>query len=423
MPKKSEIDGTEIVSVIPSTTDPTLVKFFGGTQLDAFGRLRVSDPLTIFDSKQTLDNAPLFWDDSEVSGATTTSTHSTATASSTMGVAATTAGKRVRQTFMRFNYQPGKSQNIYMTGVMDLSGGGTGITRGIGMFDDNNGLFFQDDEGTMKVVVRSKTSGSAVDTKVTQASWDDPLDGTGASGITIDWTKTQVFAIDFEWLGVGSVRFCLVIDGAVVNVHTVKNANNLALVYMSTPCLPLRYEIDNDGTGAASTMMQICATVISEGGISRLGALRYKSTGGTHIDCNTADTAYALVAIRLKAAALEATVLLEGVSVLAETNDDFEWFLALNPTVASAVTFGDETNSTVQSAVGESANPSLSTITGGTMIQGGFADASSGITFPLANALRLGSTISGTPDEIYLCARPLSANANIQGSLTWREVS
>jgi len=340
-----------------------------------------------------------------------------------MGVAATTAGKRVRQTFMRFNYQPGKSQNIYMTGVMDLSGGGTGITRGIGMFDDNNGLFFQDDEGTMKVVVRSKTSGSAVDTKVTQASWDDPLDGTGASGITIDWTKTQVFAIDFEWLGVGSVRFCLVIDGAVVNVHTVKNANNLALVYMSTPCLPLRYEIDNDGTGAASTMMQICATVISEGGISRLGALRYKSTGGTHIDCNTADTAYALVAIRLKAAALEATVLLEGVSVLAETNDDFEWFLALNPTVASAVTFGDETNSTVQSAVGESANPSLSTITGGTMIQGGFADASSGITFPLANALRLGSTISGTPDEIYLCARPLSANANIQGSLTWREVS
>ena len=40
----------------------------------------------------------------------------------------------------------------------------------------------------------------------------------------------------------------------------------------------------------------------------------------------------------------------------------------------------------------------------------------------LKNSLLLGAKIDGTPDEIVLCVRPLSANADIQGSLTWREL-
>lgn len=87
----------------------SLVRYSDSQSLDAFGRIRTSSPYTLFDSKQLFDNQPLFWDDSEVSGGSTTSSHSTATASTTIGVGATTAGKRVRQTFMSFNYQPGKS--------------------------------------------------------------------------------------------------------------------------------------------------------------------------------------------------------------------------------------------------------------------------------------------------------------------------
>ena len=81
-----------------------------GPASDAFGRLRTSEPYTIFDSKQIFDNQPLFWDDQEESGSGTTSVHDADAARTRIGVANTTAGKRTRQTFMRFNYQPGKSQ-------------------------------------------------------------------------------------------------------------------------------------------------------------------------------------------------------------------------------------------------------------------------------------------------------------------------
>jgi len=128
---------------------------------DAFGRLRVSEPFTVFDGKQINDNLPLFWDDQEVSGSGTSSTYSMANARSRLAVSASTAGKRVRQTFMRFNYQPGKSQLVFMTGGLGAANGG--ITEDIGIGDDDNGLFFRHEDGTFKVTTKTSTSGSAVD--------------------------------------------------------------------------------------------------------------------------------------------------------------------------------------------------------------------------------------------------------------------
>ena len=151
---------------------------------DAFGRLRVANPETLFDSKQIFDNQPLFWDDDEVSGGSTTSTHSANTASTTLGVALNTAGNRVRQTYQSFNYQPGKSQLVLMTGVLDESGGGTGITRLMGYGNDNNGIFLVDKEGTINVRRRTYVTGSAVDNDAAQTSWNiDTMDGNGAFGI------------------------------------------------------------------------------------------------------------------------------------------------------------------------------------------------------------------------------------------------
>ena len=115
-----------------------------------------------------------------------------------------TAGKFTRQTFMRFNYQPGKSQLINMTFILDKSGGGTGVQRRVGIFDDDNGIFLEDDEGTIKAVIRSNATGTPVNTKVSQTSWNiDAMDGSGRSGITIDWTKSQILTIDYEWLEAG----------------------------------------------------------------------------------------------------------------------------------------------------------------------------------------------------------------------------
>jgi len=386
--------------------------------IDAFGRIRSVNPFTLFDSKQIFDNAPLFWDDQEVSGSGTSSSHSVATASSTLSVSATTAGRRVRQTFMRFNYQPAKSQLVFMTGTLTTAVQ-SGIKRCMGIYDDDNGIFFCDDGGTIKAVIRSSTSGSPVDTEVAQTNWNlDKLDGTGGSGVTLDPTKSQIMVLDFEWLGVGRVRIGFVVDGLIIYAHEFLNANNLAGVYMSTPNLPLRYEIVNDGTGGASSLECICSSVVSEGGQEKNGILRHTDSGSLSTLSN--GTEYAVLGIRLKSTHVGATISLAALSLLAaSTNDKAHWELRLNPTVTGTFTYSDVTNSAVQIASGAGNNP---TVSGGVEIDGGYFTTSLPATNTIPNAIRLGSAIDGTVDEIVLVAKPITNNITVEGSLTWREL-
>jgi hypothetical protein len=385
--------------------------------IDAFGRWRVSEPQTIFDSKQLYDAQPLFWDDQQVSGTGTTSTHNPNTASTVMSVSGTTAGRRVRQTFMRFNYQPGKSQLILCTGTLSATGGGTGIVRAMGLYDDKNGIFIRDNQGTVEAVIRTYTSGTAVDNAVSQANWNlDKMDGTGASGVTLDPTKSQIVAIDFEWLGVGRVRIGFVVDGAFIYVHEFLHANRTAGVYMSTPNLPLRYEISNNGTGVASSLEHICSSVMSEGGIENLGILRHQDTG--LISSLSSNTAYAVMGGRLKSTHIGVSINVENISIIGSANDQAHWELRFGGTVAGTFTYNNLANSAVQTAIGTNAN----TITGGTEIDGGYFSTTQGISFTVPNAARLGSTIAGVSQEWQLVIIPITNNMSVRASVTWREL-
>jgi hypothetical protein len=401
------------------------IRYADGPNMDAFSRLRVSNPLTLFDSKQIFDNQPLFWDEKLESGADIASSHSTAEAQTTITSTVSTAGKFTRQTFMRFNYQPGKSQLITMTGVLNKSGGGTGVQRRIGIFDDDNGFFFEDDEGTIKVVLRSKITGSVVDSKVSQANWNlDTMDGTGTSGINMDFTKAHIWLIDFEWLGVGRARLGMFHGGLVIYVHQFQNDNTVTSAYMSTPNLPLRYQMITTSSSPASSMSAICATVIAEGGVEDLGVMRCASTSGTHIDGATENTLYAIVGIRLKSTHLGAEIKLVSTSIAEHAgNKKVEWQIIFNGTVAGTPSWGNVTNSAIQSFLGESDT----IVTSGFPIGGGyFSSANKGgaeLTV-LFNALRLGAKIDGTVDEIVLAARPVggSTNIDLEGTLIWREM-
>ena len=389
---------------------------------DAFGRLRISNPTTLFDSKQIYDNQPLLWDDQEVSGSGTSSSYSLNEARTRISVGASTAGKRIRQTFMRFNYQPGKSQLIVMTGVMGA--GLSGITQEIGYFDDDNGMFFRCEDGVLKVVCRTKTSGTAVDVEVIQSDWNiNKMDGTGDPGFNLDLSKTQIFFFDIEWLGVGRVRAGFFLDGEPYYCHEFLNANVLDKVYMSTPNLPLRYSIENDGTGIAANLDHICATVISEGGSQDTGVLRSYNMGNPTINANTVGTKYALIGIRLKSATIGASVKLNLTSILPTTSDHFIWEIIFDPTVAGTFTYSDQTNSVVQIAEGDTTgNPSTNTVTGGTVFQSGYGVDTVPVNEALDNAIRLGAAIDGTRNEIVLAVIPLTINLDIHGSLSWREI-
>lgn len=384
------------------------VDFIGGEGgSDAFGRQRVSNPETIFSSKQVFDNQPLYWDDAEESGSGTSSVHSVYTASSVLSVSANTSGKRTRQTKMRFNYQSSKSQLILISGVIKKSGGGSGITSRIGYFDDNNGLFFENVANTIKVVRRTSVSGSPVDNAITQSNWNlDKMDGTGRSGKNLDFTKAQIFVIDFEWLGVGRVRFGFNVDGVTYYCHQVLNANNLSTVYMSTPNLPLRYQIINNGSGPASSLECICSSVISEGGTNDIATNLSIDTGTTAITL-TKNQENALIGIKLNSGYSGVNLALISLNILLDSAANYRWTLRLNPTVAGTFTYS-ATDTYLQRAIGDGLT---NTVSGGTKLVSNYSSNISETTRDeLRNLLKLGSKIDGTMDTLVLSVYPVGAN-------------
>jgi hypothetical protein len=420
-PNLPHVSSNYIYDTLLEKWRPILDSDFGGGVggKDAFGRLRISNPEMIFNSKQIFDNQPLYWDDIQESGSGTSSVHSVNTASSTLSVSATTAGKRTRQTFMRFNYQPSKSQLIFITGILKASGGGTGITTRMGYFDDNNGLFLECNAGIINLVRRTKTSGSAQDDTIPQSSWNlDKMDGTGSSRISLDFTKTQIFMMDFEWLGVGRVRFGFNVEGTTYYVHELSAANSLTTVYMSTPNLPLRYQIINDGTGIVSSINCICSAVISEGGREEVATNSYISTGGTSVQA-TKNVTNAVLATRLKTGFLGTTIDILDLSLLTTSNDNYEWQLYLNPSGINGLTFTGVTNSALEYSV--AANGTR--ISGGFSIAGGYAQAKTSIQADsLKSLMKLGCSITGKRDILVLSCLPLgSSDSVVYGAINYRE--
>ena len=238
---------------------------------DAFGRLRTSEPYTLGDYKHQYSIDPDFLDIEVGVGATIIFDRNQAGAVLNSGIS--TNGLCIHQTKRYHHYMPGKSQLIYSSFTFGEEQ--QNVFKRTGYFDDRDGIFFeQEPDGTLNFVIRSFTSGAAVDRKVPQSEWNkDRLDGNGPSGFTLDVTKSQLFFTDFEWLGVGRVRCGFSIDGKNIICHEFYNSNNLDTVYMSNPNLPVRCESRNVGTqvGAGGSFPQICSTVMSEGGYSEVG--------------------------------------------------------------------------------------------------------------------------------------------------------
>lgn len=411
-----------------------LVEALNGPSVDAFGRFRVSSPTTIFESKLLGgDDAPLLWDEALESGGGITATTPTA-AKPYIDLVSTnvTAGKFTRQTFRRFHYQPGKSHLILMTGVLELASGvTTGCERRIGYFDDDNGAFFESDAGIIGVTLRTNDSGTPVDETFTQANWNlDNLDGdddaANPSGITVDWTKAQIFVIDFQWLSIGRVRFGIEIAGQIVYVHQDLHANVIAIPWASTPNLPLRYQIITTTSSGVCSLRVICATVVVEGGTDNVGLVHHVGTAGAEVISAAENTLYALVGLRLKSTHLGATITILQTLIQIQTASEFiEWLLLFNPTVAGTFIYSNQANSAVQRALGAAAN----TVTGGTHMGGGYAETgnnaagggSGGAT--LFSEQALGAAIDGTVDEIVLAFRPIGGVSvvSVEGALIWRE--
>jgi hypothetical protein len=296
-------------NVTQGTIPWQVTNYFNAVSVDAFARQRVSTPFTLGDYKHLYGIDPNFIENTS-NGGTVAFQANKACARLTTSSASNSSV--IHQTKFYHHYMPGKSQIImssftYYTATAN-------VRKRVGYFDDNNGIFFeQAGDGTLAIVLRSYTSGVAVDRKFSQfggvygagdTGWNVDACAGGASnslnpsGFNLDVTKTQLLIIDFQWLGVGRIRVGFAHNGDFVLAHTFNGSNELDVVYMSTPNLPQRCEIVNTGTTTGAYFDQICGTVMSEGGYVEAG--QDWAVSNPTLRTLTSGSTLPIMAIRLK---------------------------------------------------------------------------------------------------------------------------
>ena len=398
------------------------ISYANSVNIDAFGRLRVSNPFTLFDSSHRFTDNGLWSTSTATSG---TSVFNVDQGLVDLNVTAASGSEVIRETTKIFSYQPGKSLLVLNTFVM--SAAKTGLRQRVGYYGAANGYYLEQNDSTVSFVERTSVSGSLVNTPVAQASWNvDPMNGTGPSGITLDLTKAQILFMDLEWLGVGTVRIGFVIDGNFYVCHKFQHANIISSTYITTASLPLRYEITNTGaTSGASTLKQICSTVLSEGGYELTGL---QQAVGIPINSprtlGTAGTFYPVISLRLKTTRLDGIAILSALSAMPITTGNYNWQLIATGTTTGGTWVSAGTNSSVEY------NITGTTFAGGRILASGFFNAtnqgSSQIDL-LKEALfkfqleRNGLT--ATPFELTLVIASDSASDTVVASLDWEEVS
>ncbi len=395
----------------------------GGTSVDAFGRLRVSQPFTLFDSSHRYRDNQL-WTTSNT--ANTTFAFSSNEGLVNLNVDTTANSEIIRETTKVFSYQPGKSLLIFTTVV--FAPAQTNLRQRVGYYGANNGMYLEQTDSTINFVERSHVTGDMIENRVAQDDWNvDTMDGTGPSGKILDLSKAQILWMDIEWLGLGTVRMGFVIDGEFVLCHRFNHANEVTTTYITTASLPLRYEIKNTGaTANNSTMKQICSTVISEGGYELNGLQQAVSNAvGTPTDLTSAETYYNLVSIRLKSAYLDAIVIMSALSLLGITNNAiYNWQVRATATTTGGSWVSAGTNSAVEYKL------AAGTVSDGRILASGFTTSTTQSSVPidiLKEALfkfqleRDGLT--GTPYELTLCCATNTSGADIYASMDWEEIS
>lgn len=394
-----------------------------GMAVDAFGRARMSQPFTLFDSYNRFDPSEKYHVANTATGSYTFSANA---ATFSLTVDTTSGAETKRETKRVFAYQPGKSLQVMNTFIMNPPK--TGLRQRIGYFSSENGIFLEQNDATITFVKRSFSTGSIVETKINQSDWNfDKLDGTGPSGYTLDLTKAQILFIDIEWLGLGTVRCGFVINGQLIHCHSFHHANVVDAPYMTTACLPIRAEITNTAeTANSSTLKMVCATVISEGGYELRGKQRtagQEPLAASNYNLATAGTYYPVVSIRLKSDKLDGIVLPKEVALVGTTQSDFRYKVVDGATITGGTWVSAGTGSDVEY------NITGTSMSGGIDLWSSFLISTGGQS-PIAQ-LDSGTfkyqlernSFTSTPSTFTLAVAAKSNSDKVIGSISWEEVT
>lgn len=373
--------------------------------IDAFGRERVSEPFTVFDSTLRYTKRTDQWFENTSGGGSTNYLVN----ESSLELKTTTASgdTALRRTKRDLPYQPGKSLLVMESfcGNLPIAN----LIQEVGYFDDENGVMVRASGTTIQFVIRSYANGSVSEDVVNQSSWNiDTFSG-------LQFNKTNIFVTDLEWLGVGRVRCGFVIDGEIKWCHEFNHANYGTTVYMTSATLPLSYRIHNAGTiASAATLKQICCSVMSEGGYEPTGPIYTGGAGIAGVKSVTSETLFA--AIRMASGRTDNLVMPAQIDAAVDGNSIAKWRLYLNPTLTGNWNLAENGRGNVEVMAS-------GTFSGGTIVSTGFLSGRSNTAFSPEGslALSLGKTANGDSDILMLtiqCETAMKAT----GQLGWREL-
>ena len=425
------VTAVTITNPVTAISVTPLINYSGNYNLasDAFGRTRMSAPLTMFDSSHRYADNNLW---STLTGGTTT-TSASAQFNQNQGlvelkVDALSGSKIYRETTKVFAYQPGKSLQIMSTFTFNPST--TNLRQRVGYYGAENGIYLELDDSSLYMVKRSLVTGTVTSTRIPQSGWNvDKLDGSGPSGITLDITKAQILFMDIEWLGLGTVRTGFVINGQFVPCHYFHHANLIDSTYITTAALPLRYEIENKAaTSGPSKLKQVCSTVISEGGYELRGLQQAASIPiNAPITFAAANTYYPIVSIKLRTDRLDAIVIMTALSILGDgDNKNYNWQVRASGTT----TGGQWLSAGADSAVLYNINGT--SFAGGRILASGYV-SSNNQSSPSVDILKEAlfkfqlerNYFTSTPYELTLvaAANSSSGSTGMYASMDWEEIS
>ena len=395
---------------------PAPTEFLTSENFTSKDRIKTSDiTVTYFTSFQFGQTGE--WDSSRSNSGTTT--YNATLGGMDLGVASTLDSESIFQTRRVMSYVPGRTSGL--SGAYRLSNITAGIRYRWGIFDENNGAFFEVNGSDISCVVRSNTTGSVVDTSVSRSSWnEDKLDGTGPSGITLDLTKQQLPFIEYEWYGAGQVKYYFLIDGHRRLVHATSHANRISTVWCRTPFLPIRAEVKNL-TGAADGGILHFGSVnhVSEGDAARRGQVANVASPITGYTLTTAGTFYPVFSGRLKSTALNALVKPIGFRLSTLGHSEGLHFKVL---FSGVLTGGTWVDAAVVDPVSQF-NTTATAISSPAILFAGYqppATAGQFISFPQDSPLGRG-TLGTVSDMVTLAIAGTSNNTVVMWSVDWVE--
>jgi hypothetical protein len=407
---------TNGISIIGSTNQPIqtdasgnqIIKFYP-TNTDAFGRLRTSNPYTLFEGSNIYRSSPKFTNASSGTGNTTYDLNNSLVNLTVSGG----VGHVIREGKYCAYYQPGKSLFSMFTFCMDISN--VNLRQMVGYYDCSNGFFFDVCGTTSYFTKRTFISGSVVETKIAQSSWNtNQLP-------SLNTATSQILWIDMEWLGVGSVRMGFVINGQFILCHQFNHANLINSVYITTPNLPARYEIISTGN-LNKTLKAVCCTILSEGGFEFRGISNIIDNVSSTI---SQDVETPLIAITLNQSSLNAITIPSLLSIItygsgSSSSGGILYLLRINPTI-TATNWTSVTNSNILYSI------NLSNLSGGTIVGSGYTNSSNIIDIGNNRFdLQLGRILTGintyTSDVLVLSARGIANSQNTYVTFGWNEM-